>query len=323
MRKISRTDLALAACGLLVLLTGACRPAPAVHWQGYLEAEYVYVAAPVPGRLETLAVARGDRIEAGAVLFTLESAAEQAAQREAASRVAAAQARLTDLQQGLRPSELAALASRLKQARAAAELSRLELARQEQLHTSGVNSAETHDRARLTHEKNLNAVDELTAQLETANLGGRRDAIAAATGELQAAEAALDRAKWSVTQKSQTAPQAGLVQGTLFRPGEYVPAARPVVALLPPANLKVRFFVPETTYATLQTGNAVTVTIDGREKPVAARITYLSPQPEYTPPVLYNRENRSKLVFMVEAVFNETDAIGLHPGQPVDVAPAS
>ncbi|MFZ9681708.1 MAG: biotin/lipoyl-binding protein, partial [Cephaloticoccus sp.] len=173
MRKTSRIDLALAACGLLALATSACRPAPAVHWQGYLEAEYVYVAAPVPGQLEALAVTRGDRVEAGAPLFTLESAAEQAAQREAASRAAAARARVADLQQGLRPSELAALTSRLEQARAAAELSRLELARQEQLHASGVNSAETYDRARLTHERNLNAVDELAAQVETARLGGR------------------------------------------------------------------------------------------------------------------------------------------------------
>lgn len=309
------------ACVCILLGTACTRERPA-HWQGYIEGEFVYVSAPVPGQLESLAVQRGQQVAAGASLFTLEHAAESAAQQEAASRVTAAQARLADLQQGLRPSEIAALESRLAQARSAAELSRLELARQEQLHISGVNSAEAYDRARLTHERNLNAVDELTAQLETARLGGRSDAIAAAQAEVKAAEAALARAEWSVAQKTQTAPQAGLVYDTIYRAGEYVPAARPIVALLPPENIKVRFFVPEKVYGTLKAGDAISVIIDGRDSPVSARITYLSPQPEYTPPVLYNRENRSKLVFMIESVFDSADTATLHPGQPVDVKPA-
>lgn len=323
MKKTFRTDLAWVAASVLALLGGACRPAPSAHWQGYIEAELVYVASPVPGQIEDLAVKRGDQIAARTNLFTLESAAEQAAKQEAASRVVAARARLADLRQGLRPSEITALESRLAQTRSAAELSRLELARQEELHLSGVNSTETYDRARLTHERNLNAVEELTAQLETARLGGREDAIAAAAAEVDAAEAALARAEWNVAQKTQAAPQAGLVYDTLYRAGEYVPVARPIVALLPPENLKVRFFVPETVYGTLQAGDSIMVTIDGRDSPVSARITYLSPQPEYTPPVLYNRENRSKLVFMVEGVFAAADAAGLHPGQPVDVEPAT
>lgn len=309
------------ACLFILLVTACTRERP-VHWQGYIEGEFVYVSAPVPGQLESLAVQRGRQVASGAALFTLEHAAETAAKQEAASRVTAAQARLADLQQGQRPSEIAALEARLAQARSAAELSRLELTRQEQLHVSGVNSAEAYDRARLTHERNLNAVDELTAQLETARLGGRRDAIAAAQAEVNAAEAALARAEWNVAQKTQAAPQAGFIYDTLYRAGEYVPAARPIVALLPPENLKVRFFVPETVYGTLKAGDPIKVTVDGRDSPVSARITYLSPQPEYTPPVLYNRENRSKLVFMIEGVFDPADAATLHPGQPVDVKPA-
>lgn len=322
MKKAFRTELFGAAALTLALFGGACRPAPAVHWQGYLEADMVYVAAPVPGQLETLDVRRGDRVTAGDRLFTLEAGAEKAAQTEAAARLDAARARLADLRQGLRPSEIAALESRLAQAHTAAELSRLELGRQQQLHESGVSSAEVYDRARLTHAANLNAVAELVAQLETAALGGRTDAIAAAEAEREAAEAALARVAWNVAQKQQAAPQAGLVYDTLYRAGEYVPAGRPVIALLPPENLKVRFFVPETDFAALHPGDAVQVTVDGRAEPLAARITYLSPQPEYTPPVLYNRENRSKLVFMIEASFSPEDAVRLNPGQPVDVKPA-
>ncbi|MES1167427.1 MAG: HlyD family secretion protein, partial [Pseudomonadota bacterium] len=106
---------------------------------------------------------------------------------------------------------------------------------------------------------------------------------------------------------------------TLYREGEFVAAGNPVVALLPPGNLKVRFFVPETDFAALKAGDRVTVSVTGRSAPLAGRVSYLSPQPEFTPPVLYNRDNRSKLVFMVEAVFEADAARDLHPGQPADV----
>lgn len=302
---------------VLLALAGCARPGPA-GYQGYLEGEFVYVASPLAGRLESLAVPKGARVAAGAPLFALERTAELAAQRQAADQLRAASARLEDLKKGSRPSELANLAARREQARAAAELSRLELTRQETLFATKVIAVGDLDRARLTHEQNLHAVDQLTAQLETASLGGRSDAVAAAEADVSAAAAAKERADWSVDQKSQAAPKAGLVYDTLYREGEFVAAGLPVAVLLPPANLKVRFFVPEAEFATLKAGAAVRVAVTGHPASLAAHISYLSPQPEYTPPVLYNRENRSKLVFMVEAVFDD-DARDLHPGQPADV----
>lgn len=298
-------------------LAGCQRPAPS-GYQGYLEGEFVYVAAPLAGRLESLAVAKGARVEAGAPLFTLERASEIAAQRQAADLLRAAEARLADLHKGSRPSEIAALAARLDQARTTAELSRLELARQENLFKTQVIAASDFDRARLTHERNLRAIAELDAQLETARSGGRSDAIAAAAAEVQAATAAREKADWSVAQKTQAAPRSGFVYDTLYREGEFVAAGNPVVALLPPENLKVRFFVPAAGFAGVKAGAAVRVAFDGA-MPVSGRVSYLSPQPEYTPPVLYNRENRSKLVFMVEATLEPAAARELHPGQPVDV----
>jgi HlyD family secretion protein len=311
---------------LLLLLAAAlaagCARRPPAGYQGYFEGEFIYVASPIGGRLEKLAVAKGARVEAGAPLFTLERAAELAAQQQAAEQLRAAQARLEDLKKGSRPSELAALAARLEQARAAAELSRLELARQEALFKSRTNPASDYDRARLAHEQNLRTVDELAAQLETARLGGRPDALAAATADVSAAAAAKEKSDWSVEQKAQAAPRAGLVYDTLYREGEFVAAGAPVVALLPPENLKVRFFVPETDFAALKAGDRVRVAVTGRTGTLEGRISFLSPQPEYTPPVLYNRDNRAKLVFMVEAVFAGDAARDLHPGQPADVTPA-
>jgi HlyD family secretion protein len=305
---------------LFALGLAGCTKSGSPGYQGYFEGEYVYVASPLAGRLETLSVAKGTRVEAGAALFTLERSAELAAQREAADQLHSAEARLEDLKKGSRPTELASLAARLGQARAAAELSQLDFARQETLFKDHTISQSDYDRARLEHEQNLRTVDELTAQLETAGLGGRSDAVAAAVADVSAAAAAKERADWNVEQKTQAAPRAGLVYDTLYREGEFVVAGNPVVALLPPENLKVRFFVPETDFAALKAGDHVHVSVTGLAAPLEARVSYLSPQPEYTPPILYNRDNRAKLVFMVEAVFDGNVARDLHPGQPADVS---
>lgn len=318
MKNYSRADLSFVLLALLLL--AGCNRAPADRWQGYFEGEFVYVAAPLAGRLEHLLVQKGARVEAGTPLFALEQAAERASLRESTERLHQAQARAQDLRKGSRPSELASLEARLAQAHTAAELSRLELERATRLHDTHVLADNDFDRLRLSHEANLKLVAELESQLATAQLGGRTDAIAAAEAEVAAAQAALDRAGWSVAQKNQTAPQAALVYDTLYRQGEFVPAGTPIVSLLPPENIKVRFFVPEAEFGGLKAGDAVKITVTGRNAPLEARISYLSPQPEYTPPVLYNRENRAKLVFMVEATpVDPAVARDLHPGQPVDV----
>jgi HlyD family secretion protein len=308
-------------CGALMsaLAFGGCTKSPTAGYQGYLEGEFVYIASPLAGRLESLAVQKGTYVEAGAPLFTLERQSEIAAQRQAADQLRSAQARLDDLKKGSRPSELAALEARINQARAVADLSKAELARQQVLFESKVISASEFDRARLTHEENVRAVEEPTAQLATARLGGRTDAISAAAAEVSAAAAAKERADWSVDQKTQSAPHAGFVFDTLYRAGEFVAAANPIIALLPPENLKVRFFVPESDFGALKAGDPVRVTLSGHPAAINAQISYLSPQPEYTPPVLYNRENRAKLVFLVEAVFDPAATRDLHPGEPADV----
>lgn len=307
-----------AAAFALLTLAACSRPA-SVGWQGYLEGEFIYVASPLAGRLETLSVAKGTRVVASAPLFTLEHASELAAQRQAADQLRAAQARVADLKKGSRPSELATLTARLAQARSAAELSQLELARQESLFKTTVISAADLDRARLTHTRNMQATDELTSQLTTAGLGARTDTIAAAEADVSAASAAKERADWGVAQKTQSTPRAALVYDTLYREGEFIAAGAPIVSLLPPENLKVRFYVPEADFAALKAGDPVRVTLTG-QPPLDARVSYLSPKPEYTPPVLYNRENRAKLVFLVEAIFTDpATARDLHPGQPVDV----
>jgi HlyD family secretion protein len=311
------------ALALAALALAGCSGSRAKDWQGYLEGEFVYVASPLGGRLETLAVEKGARVQKGSPLFALEHAAEADALRQATQELDAATAQLADLTKGSRPEEIAALEAKLGQSRAAAEISRLDLARQEELFRAGAITASDFDHARLTHEANARLVDEDEARLGTARLGGRADAVAASRALVQAAADAVAHARWSVEQKAQAAPVSALVYDTLYREGEYVAAGSPVVSLLPPANIKVRFFVDETGFGLIRAGDRVEVSIDGVQGRLEARVTYLSPQPEYTPPVLYNRDNRAKLVYMVEAVFPGDAAADLHPGEPVDVSLAA
>jgi HlyD family secretion protein len=318
MKSSSRSRRAFLSVAALALL-GACQRQAPAGWQGYLEGEFVHVASPLGGRLDKLAVRKGARVEAGATLFTLEHAGELATQQEATNRLQSSRARLADLKKGLRPSELTALEARIEQARAAADLSKRELDRMSDLFKTGATAASDFDRARLTHDRNMRAVEQFNAELATAQLGGRSDAVAAAEAEVAAALAARDRAEWAVAQKTQSAPKSAFVYDTLYWEGEFVGAGTPIVTLLPPENLKVRFFVPEAEFANLNAGERLRVLISGRSQPIDAQINYLSPRPEFTPPILYNRDNRAKLVFLVEAVIDADAARELHPGQPVDV----
>jgi HlyD family secretion protein len=285
--------------------------------QGYVEGEYVYVAAPVAGRLQTLEVARGAHVAAGAPLFQLDRSSEQPARDDAAARLARAEANLANLKKGKRPSEIDSLQAQLAQAEAMLELSDVALKRREELIGTNAVSREAVDEARATHHRNQARVAELRAELETARLGARADEIEAAQAEVTAARAQLAQAEWRLDELSQAAPKAGLVFDTLYRPGEWVAAGAPVVSLLPPENVKVRFFVPEPRLGAIAVGDVVQVRCDACEPGLSAAISYISPDAEYTPPVIYSREMRAKLVYLVEARPRQPTA--LRPGQPVDV----
>ncbi|MEJ1972775.1 MAG: hypothetical protein WDM96_10040 [Lacunisphaera sp.] len=202
---------------LAVLLFAGCARRDNSAYQGYLEGEFVYLAAPLAGRLDQLIVQKGARVTAGTPLFVLEQGAELATLREAAERSRQAQARLADLRKGSRPSELAALDARLAQARAAAEQAQRDLERATKLHESQVSNDEDFDRARLNQETAAKLVAELSAQLDTAKLGARPDAIAAGEADANAAQAALDRAGLVRRPEKPVGPRDGLVYDTLYR----------------------------------------------------------------------------------------------------------
>ena len=305
----------LAAMAAFALL--GCEKPAGDGWQGYIEGEYVLLASPYSGQLQKLYVHRGDQVETGKPVFALESEGERAARAEAEQRLRMAEARRENLQGSVRRGpEIEALRAEVKQARTAFELSSAQLAQQQKLFKGGFIAQSRLDEARSAHDRDRSRVAETEAQLRNALQPLGRDAeLKAAEGDIAAAHAALAQAAWKLEQKSVAAPIAGLVQDTYFVEGEWVPAGRPVVSLLPPGNVKVRFYVPEASLSAIAIGKPVQIGCDGC-KPIAGKVSFVSSQAEYTPPVLYSKESRSKLTFLVEA---RLEGAAVRPGQPVDV----
>jgi len=300
------------------LLSGGCGREPRDRFQGYAEAEYVDVATSEAGQLETLGAAKGDAIAAGAPLFALEAAREAAALRQAQAQLAAAQAQLQDLRQGKRPLEVDVVRAQLEQARVEAARAVAERERDEAQYASGGIAQAQRDRSQAAADAAAARVCELERQLDVSQLPARADQIAAQDAQAAAAQAAVDQAVWRLGQKRVVAPVAGQVIDVLYQAGEWVPAGRPVVRLLPAGNVKIRFFVPEPVLGGLAVGQALAIRCDGCTEDIPATITYISSEAEYTPPIIYSNETRSKLVFMVEA--RPLDGADLHPGQPLEVA---
>ncbi|KWN80793.1 secretion protein HlyD [Burkholderia ubonensis] len=317
MSALRATSLLLAA-GIALEACGQ-RADERATYQGYVEGEFVYLSSSQSGTLTQLAVQRGQSVAANTPAFALEAVDETAALQQAQHQLAAAQAQLADLRTGKRPPEVNVTKAQLAQAVAQAGKAADQLARDERQYRAGGISAQQLDDSRTAARTSAAQVRELRSQVDVARLPGRSQQIAAQAAQVDAAQAAVAVAQWKLDQKRVAAPAAGRVYDTLYRLGEWVQAGSPVVQMLPPQNVKVRFFVPEAAVASLAPGRAVAIHCDGCAADVPARITYVSSQAEYTPPVIYSNESRTKLVFMIEARPAVADAPKLHPGQPVAV----
>lgn len=308
-----------AACLLGLLL--ACGEQAPPRLQGYAEGEFVLVAAPSAGKLLSLRVERGQQVRTGQPLFTIERIVEQGAAAEAQARVQGAESRLANLVAARRAPEIDAQRQQVAAAQAALALSEATLRQQQRLFADGFVSVARLDEARAARDRDAAQLAAAQAQLRSATQSvGRSQEIDAARAELDAARAAEAQARNRYDEKSLAAPADSLVADTYFRPGESVPSGAPVVSLLPPQNVKLRFFVAESQLGRLHVGDPVSASCDGCGAPIAARVSFVSPKAEYTPPIIYSRESRAKLVFLVEARPAPADAMRLHPGQPVEVA---
>lgn len=305
--------------GMSILVLCGCSGSRHPSYQGYVEGEFVYLASSQPGHLEHLAVIRGQQVARGARVFSLEATEEQAQQHQAERQLAVAQAQLGDLETGKRTPEIDVIRAQLLQAQAAARKSALQRDRDQAQYLAGGISREQLEATLAQATSDEARVSELQSQLGVARLPGRQQQLKAQSAQVSYAQAVVAQANWRLEQKVVSAPVAGLVYDTMYREGEWVAAGNPVVRMLPPQNIKARFFVPERLVGTLAVGHKVSLRCDGCATDITATITFVSSEAEYTPPVIYSNETRGKLIYMIEAHPAPEDAVKLHPGQPLEV----
>jgi len=314
------TALRIAAALAALVAVVACEKSDQGTWQGYVEAEYTYVAPLTAGRIIALDVQRGDQVQAGQALFALEDESERAARDQAAAELAQAQSDLADLRKGDRPEDLAIIQAQLDKAQASLALSVPRLQRREKMVKGSIIGVEELDEAKSAILADRGSIAEYEARLVEARLPARIDKIAAAEKLVEARQAALADADWRLSRRQEKAPAAGRVEDVFFRAGETASAGQGVVSLLIPDKLKLRFFVAEPELASIAIGQKINVTCDGCAPNLTATISFIARTAEFTPPVIYSLTRREKLVFLVEA---KPDDLGQpwHPGLPVDVRP--
>lgn len=266
---------------LIAFLLYGCGETSDTGWTGYVEGEDAFIAAPQAGWVEQLSVKRGDIVKRGEILFRLDNTRQVAARAQTLANLAEAEAQI-------------------RQAEADLTLAKKELTRQGGLLRAHAGTQQNYD----------------LAQSNAKQAAAR---LAQATALHQQYNAALADADYQLSQREVRAQTAGRVEDIYFRTGEYAPAMTPVVAVLPPQNIYVRFFVPETQFAKVHMGDKVSITCDGCAKPIPARITFIAQQEEFTPPVIFSAESRERLVFKLEA--RADGGLKLNPGQPVTVRP--
>jgi HlyD family secretion protein len=306
---------ALAVLGGLIPNFG---PQETVYY-GYVEVDYVYVAPASAGTIEDVMVAAGDRVEAGAPLFRLDARMAEAALASARARAAAARADLENAMTGQRPEELAITERSLERARSDLELAQQNYDRTNQLFTQGVVPRARLDQDNAALMAAQSAVEELEAQLTVGRLPARPAALEAARAQVSAADAEVTQLEAALSDRTGTAPVAGEVDEVYFAAGEQASPSRPVVSIAPDGNLEIRFFVAESERPALAPGDEVSVSCKGCGDPISARVTWLASDAQFNPPIIYSRQEREDLVFLVKA---KPEGSGtLRPGQPVEVRP--
>lgn len=304
---------------IIALVFLSCVKRNSQDLQGYVEGELTYMASPFSGQLTNLFVQRGETVAADQILFSLDQQPQLDELTQAEKNLAQAAATLTNLEKGQRSTVVASIQAQLEQAQANLELAGIRVKRYKALYLSKSVEKDKLDETVTHYQAQQALVEEIKANLAEAQLGSREDVIKAQQAAVQQAKTQVDNAKWALGQKSQFATTPAVVFDTFYRPGEFVPPNSPVLALLAQENINIIFFIPATMLSHIKLGDTITIGCDGCTQPYKAKISYISPQAEYTPPVIYSRENNYKLVYRIKAKPGPDDLRFFHPGQPVYV----
>jgi HlyD family secretion protein len=295
-------------------------PAGQANYLGYVEGETVMIAAPQAGRISTRPATKGAAIKKGETVFSLDPAVAAAERARAEAAVQTARAQLDNLLTGKRDPELDQIRAQRREAEASLALAKAELLRTLSLTTTGTGSRTSLDQAQSTVSQYEARTAQFQAAEAAAKLAARGPEIEAARSKVKEAEASAEQAQARLAELSPAAPTDAIVENTFFEVGEWVGAGQPVVSLLPPNAVTLRYFVPEAALAKAQPGTSIHFTCDGCGPELAATITHVETSPEFTPPVIYSQGARAKLVFLVEARPDAIDSL-LRPGLPIEVEP--
>ncbi len=318
--RIAVAATALVVAGAIAWQAWGPSDAAARSLSGYVEGESLYLSSSTAGAVSRVEVKRGQRVAAGQLLFALDAAPLAAQRDRAAAALAEAEARLEDARKGQRPQELAVLDAQRAAAQAAYDQAAAEYDRIAPLVRKGIYAPARLDSARAARDAAAANVRAIARQREAGTLGARPDAARAAEAQVQQARDALAEAQSLLDRTGPVAPSPARVEDVYFQPGEWAAANQPVVSLIPDDRVRLRVFVPQTQLSSYRIGQTLTFTCDGCAKGLKATIDYISPRPEFTPPVIYSRESRDRMVFLIEA--RPANPRGLNPGQPVDVTPS-
>ncbi len=302
---------------LFVVLTACQSQQTNTELTGYIEAELRMVAAPQAGWITEQTVKEGDVVTEQQLLFKLDQVSQLAQAEQAEQNLRAAEAKLQDLQKGARPEEVKALSSQLQEAKARLTLAEKEAIRIQALVSKGLTTKEQLDRAQTDVAVSQAQVKTIEQNIQVAGLGGRIDALIGAEASIRAAAANYDNKQYQLSQRTLLSQLSGLVYEVYYHQGEYVPTAAPVLAIRLTDQDKVRFHVPQDQLTQVQLGQNIQVNADSLAAPVNAKVTYIASTAEFTPPVIYSKDSRAKLVFLVEATLPTGHK--LKPGLPVDI----
>lgn len=309
--RLALVAVVVVAAGVLAWRAWGPRAEDVALLTGYVEGDQLYLSSPMAGSIGEIAVTRGQRVATGAALFSMDPATQDAQRGQASARTAQARAQVAAAEAQAGQAQSTVAAARASEVQADKDLARylaLQRANPQAVATQQVDAA----RAQAQNATAQRQAAERAAQ-------GQAGQVAAARAAAAQASAALTESGVRLDQLSVRAPVAGRIEDVFFQKGEWAAANQPVVALLPDNQVKLRFYIPEQDVQLYTVGHAVSFTCDGCKPALQARIDYVSPRPEFTPPIIYSRKTRDKLVFLVEA--RPADPLGLTPGLPVDVTP--
>lgn len=302
-----------------IMLLTACSQNQSTHALGYIEGEYVYLSSPLSGQLIQLAVRKGESVQAGQIAFKLDPQPESAQLAAAEAQLQSARQDLENLKSGERSTIIKRLEAQISQAQANLIYSKKMHERNAELRKTGAVGQAAVDQSRAQFEADTQKLHETQANLAEAKLGARSNLIASQEAKVQAAQNEVTKYRWMVDQKIIRFTQAGYVQDTLFRQNEFVSEGKPVIQFLPPENRTLVFFISEKKLSRIHVGQTISFTCDECKKQFSAVIDYISSQAEYTPPVIYSKDSRDKLVYEVEAKIDPSVVKNMTPGLPVEV----